>query len=245
MSVNFDRIASDYDATRGGDERASAAAAAVAAHLPADGPLLELGVGTGAVARRMPDSVVGVDISTAMLEVARTRVPGRLAQADAHALPFPSRTFAGAYAVWVFHLVADVEGVMREVARVLRRGAPFAIRPTAVHQPGELQAIIGPMYEEILRGRPWKDEPEQLAAAAARAGLELVTIDEVRSDFEQSPAEVADNIERRSGSAFWDISDDMWSTFVEPTIATLRAMPDPSRPRPSAMVEFVVVCARA
>ena len=48
--VTFDRVADSYDETRGGLERGREGAAVLAGPLPAGGPLLEIGVGTGLVA---------------------------------------------------------------------------------------------------------------------------------------------------------------------------------------------------
>src|SRR5579872_1649870 len=67
----FDDIAADYDATRGGEPRGDQYAADLDARLPrGDGPILEIGVGTGVVAlglRRRGRPVIGLDISAPML----------------------------------------------------------------------------------------------------------------------------------------------------------------------------------
>ena len=81
-SIAFDRIAGSYDATRGGMERGRSVGAVLAELLPADGPLREVGVGTGLVAAGLAErgrAPVGVDLSRPMLAVAATRLPGRLA----------------------------------------------------------------------------------------------------------------------------------------------------------------------
>ena len=49
--TEFDAIAEHYDETRGGERRGQEYADDIDAHLPAgDGPILEIGVGTGVVA---------------------------------------------------------------------------------------------------------------------------------------------------------------------------------------------------
>ena len=49
--TEYDQLAEHYDETRGGEGRGDEYAADVDAHLPAgDGPILEIGVGTGVVA---------------------------------------------------------------------------------------------------------------------------------------------------------------------------------------------------
>ena len=64
----------------------------------ADGPIVELAVGTGRVAleivRRTGKPVLGIDSSPAMLEIARERIPGgRVVQGDAVPLPFQDGSF--------------------------------------------------------------------------------------------------------------------------------------------------------
>ncbi len=64
-SVSFDRIADSYDETRGGLERGGNIARAIAAHLR-PGPVVEIGVGTAAVALPLEGAghpVVGFDLS--------------------------------------------------------------------------------------------------------------------------------------------------------------------------------------
>src|SRR5262245_13610258 len=103
MSRSFDHVADEYDASRGGEARGAATAADIAPLLTGGGPALEVGIGTGVVARALRErgwSVVGVDLAPAMLRRARDRVGSRVAVADAARLPFPDAAFADAYAVW-------------------------------------------------------------------------------------------------------------------------------------------------
>jgi hypothetical protein len=52
--AEFDQLAEHCDETRGGEERGEEYAADVDAHLPSgDGPILEIGVGTGVAGRSM------------------------------------------------------------------------------------------------------------------------------------------------------------------------------------------------
>lgn len=104
--INFDRVAAEYDATRGGVERARAAAADLSGHLPG-GVVLEIGVGTGIVAdallARAPQvqHLAGVDISAQMLGLARRRLPGCVVRGSAQRLPFPDQRFDAVIAVHV------------------------------------------------------------------------------------------------------------------------------------------------
>nr|WP_238155543.1 class I SAM-dependent methyltransferase [Kribbella soli] len=121
-------VASTYDETRGGPARAEAAARAVDALLPKGGRVLELAVGTGIVGAELValgNLVHGVDLSAAMLERARVRLPGHVAAADAARLPVADRRCDAVVAVWLLHLLDDSEPVIAEVARVLRTDGVF------------------------------------------------------------------------------------------------------------------------
>jgi ubiquinone/menaquinone biosynthesis C-methylase UbiE len=97
--LDYDREAGAYDATRGGEPRAAAAADAVLG-LVAEGAreLLDVACGTGIVTRRLAAgrpglSVTGVDAAPGMTRMAVTRLPGRVALADSRRLPIPVASF--------------------------------------------------------------------------------------------------------------------------------------------------------
>jgi SAM-dependent methyltransferase len=104
------------------------------AKLPEDGPLLDVGCGTGSVAfelrRRYPDrSVWAVDISQAYLAFARGRAGGasiRLEQADAARLPFDAGRFSAAIAQLALNFVPDARQTVQEMRRVTRSGGVVA-----------------------------------------------------------------------------------------------------------------------
>jgi SAM-dependent methyltransferase len=235
QEVNFDRIAADYDASRGGVERASRAARDVGEHL-APGTVLEIGVGTGIVAEALlrqelrVTRLAGVDISREMLRLAHRRLPGRVVRASARQLPFPTGGFDNVVAVHVFHLIPDLDALLREASRVLRRGG----RVVAVHGESE------PSDDELSRaarglqnvggGRP--DTPAAVLRAGQAAGLRCVRQQpSSASTAFSSPAEMADLIERRSWSRLWDLDDDAWQRQVRPVLDAIRALPDQHRRR--------------
>jgi ubiquinone/menaquinone biosynthesis C-methylase UbiE len=61
--------------------------------------------------------VVGIDISTGMLQVAQARQLAQLAVADMMALPFADASFDAVLAVHVLHHASDWRLAMRECAR--------------------------------------------------------------------------------------------------------------------------------
>jgi SAM-dependent methyltransferase len=87
---------------------------------------LEVGAGPGADALALEAErgveVVGVDASRVMVEEARRRGLAGATRADAHSLPFPDATFAGAWADRMLQHLADPARAVSEMARVVRRG---------------------------------------------------------------------------------------------------------------------------
>jgi ubiquinone/menaquinone biosynthesis C-methylase UbiE len=232
-SVAFDRIADDYDRTRGGEDRGRAVAAALADRLPAGDSVLELGVGTGVVARALVDlgrDVIGVDLSVPMLRKARVRIGPRVANGDALRLPLRSRSVASIYAVWVLHLVADVRTALVEIVRVLKPGGVFLLVSS---QPVDYPTDVHKLTRELVdRIRPPQDRPDRVASLAEQVGLRLVSREFCTTDLHQiAPTEQADQIEQRMPSALWDVDAVTWQAEVVPVIAAIRSLPEPDRPR--------------
>lgn len=131
----YGRWAPVYDLVFGAVFRTGRCAAIEAAER-IGGRILEVGVGTGlslpGYARR--NSVVGVDISAAMLERARRRVAEHhldhvegLEVMDAEALAFPDASFDVVVAQYVVTAVPHPEHALDEFARVVRPGGEIVI----------------------------------------------------------------------------------------------------------------------
>jgi SAM-dependent methyltransferase len=91
------------------------------------GRLLDLGCGTGVAIPALQSlgwSVVGVDVSEAMLERARAR-GADIVRFDGRTVPFEDASFDAAVAIWIHTDVDDFPAILREAARVLRPGAPL------------------------------------------------------------------------------------------------------------------------
>jgi SAM-dependent methyltransferase len=100
--------------------------------LPAPGRrTLDLGCGEGRVARDLTalgHTVVGVDAAQAMVKAARGADPGfDVRCADAAALPFEDGAFDLVVAFMSLQDVDDMEGAVRESARVLEPGARMCL----------------------------------------------------------------------------------------------------------------------
>jgi SAM-dependent methyltransferase len=235
-SIPFDRVADSYDETRGGMERGRAAAVALERLLPPDGPLLEVGVGTGLVAAALTElgrRPVGVDLSRPMLQRAAGRVPGRLALGDAQRLPVRTGSVAGAYLVHVLHLVGDISRTLAELVRVLR---PDGRLVTTVYPDGPLDHDL---HREFAAARDrmaaeQRHDNEELVVELAR-DVGLVPVDRIALPSPgATPRVAADRLEARSLSWMWSVDDDTWSRQMPLTLARLRALPDQDRPRPGA-----------
>jgi SAM-dependent methyltransferase len=108
-------------------------AQAAADWIGAGAHVLEIGVGTGRMARPLAAAglrVTGLDLSAGMLAHLRTHWPGelaaaRLVQADANRLPLAAGAYDAVVAVHVLQLLADWSSALAEARRVLRPGGVF------------------------------------------------------------------------------------------------------------------------
>jgi demethylmenaquinone methyltransferase / 2-methoxy-6-polyprenyl-1,4-benzoquinol methylase len=143
----FTRIAHRYDLmnrlmTAGQDVRWRKEAIHQA-QLPAQGRLLDLGAGTGDLARevlrRHPNSrVVAADFTLEMMRVGQARHAAGQSQpqmnwtaADALRLPFPSESFDAVVSGFLMRNVSDVPLSLQEQYRLLKPGGRIVILDTA------------------------------------------------------------------------------------------------------------------
>ena len=233
-SVSFDKVAAIYDATRGGLERGIRFAAALAPHC-GPGPVFEIGIGTGAIALPLRDAlertIVGADISPAMLAQAHARLGPTIAVADVARLPVADRSIGTVVACWILHLVGDPAATLRECRRVLRSdGRLLVISSRGEVEPDDIEPKMVDLHD-VLRVRV--DIRERLVPVAADCGLGLV--DDRLTDaaiWEESPADLIERMEKRQWGALIELDDDRFAQHVQPVIDGLRTLPDLDRPRP-------------
>ncbi len=123
-------------------------------------PRLDLGAGDGHFASVVFDDGldIGVDPDGASLREARRRGAYRLLlRAPGDRLPVADASLAGALSNSVLEHIRDLEPVLAEIGRVLRRGAPFVFTvpnpsfPDQLHGPALLGAIRLPRLSEAYR----------------------------------------------------------------------------------------------
>ena len=161
----YDRWAPIYDLVFGTVFRAGRQAAVAATNI-IGGRVLEVGVGTGISLPqyRSDIRVSGIDISEAMLDVARKRVADlhlnnveTLAVMDAQALQFPDASFDVVMAQYVITAVTDPEATLHEFARVLRPGGEIILLSRVSADAGVRQ-FIERKLAPITRPLGWRTE---------------------------------------------------------------------------------------
>lgn len=116
-----------------GDEYFSEAAAFAADWLPKDGPVLEIGAGTGSLGYLLHKHgcrVIGSDLSSQFCQQAVRRFPDRAVPflaADACRLPFAQNSLAGIVSHQVVEHLPNVKGAIFEMSRVVRPGGVIVI----------------------------------------------------------------------------------------------------------------------
>jgi SAM-dependent methyltransferase len=233
--LDYSQEAERYDASRGGEPRARAAAEAVLGLVPGTArSLLDLACGTGIVTRRLAAArsglrVTGADLTAEMARRAAARLPGAVIRADARRLPFPDATFDAVTSVWLLHLLPDpagVRAVVAECARVLRPGGVYVttVDKAAAHN-------VGSDIDAVLADRP-RTHPVDESAAVETYAAEHGLLPAGRTRFPgrgqgRSPRRTIADL-RRGWFVTLPPGDPRADVFAE----RLAALPDQDRPRP-------------
>ena len=127
--------------------------ALVTEHVAAGGRMLDLGCGTGEIARAGAAAglrVTGCDISELMLHSALSRDPDSdvewvQLETQWRSLPFPTGSFDAVVAASVLEYVDEPSVVLRECARILRPGGLLACTvPDPRHPVRWLESVVSP-----------------------------------------------------------------------------------------------------
>ncbi len=218
-SVNFDRAAAFYDASRSLPSAAmDELTELLAGELRGRQPCLEVGVGTGRFAlplRARGITLAGADISGAMLRRLAANAGGRaplpLLQADATRMPAAPRSFGSVLAVHVLHLIPEWRVALDEVVRVVRPGGMLLASFPADHGSAGAARADAPWSAAMraaTRGHGLVRQPvgardpraveDYLGSRAAARQLAPVTF-----DTETTLGEEIENLERQLFSWTW------------------------------------------
>lgn len=149
----------------------------------ANGRLLDLGGGTGALARRLADAldtmVTVVDPTPEMVASMKPHHHVKAILGSAECIPFDRDTFDGVIVSDAFHHFRDQEGAAREIARVVRPGGCVLV--LEFDRLGWMQLIV---WGERLLGEPGHFfTPEETCAFFARFGIEGECVRETHAPY--------------------------------------------------------------
>jgi SAM-dependent methyltransferase len=233
--LDYDKEAERYDALRGGEPRAAAAADAVLSLVPPGARrMLDIACGTGIVTRRLAAgrpglAVTGVDLAQAMTRHAAARLPGAVVRADSRRLPFTAASADAVTSVWLLHLLPtaeDVRAVVGECARVLAPGGVYVttVDKAAAHNVGsDIDAVLASRPR-----RPARDDTAAVTAHAVRHGLRAAGQASFRGVGQgRSPRTTIADLRRG-----WFTQLPPGEPRTEEFAARLSRLPDQDRPRP-------------
>ncbi|MGV9767692.1 class I SAM-dependent methyltransferase [Micromonospora tulbaghiae] len=171
--------------TGSGDDLAAYAAAVTEAAIPTGASAIDVGCGTGRALPALRDAVgptgtvLGVDLTPAMIDIARPRARAAgaaLALADVRRLPLPGRAVDAVFAAGLLMHLPDVDTGLRELARVTRPGGRLVL----FHPSGRDDLAAGD-GRGAHPGDPLAETPLRLAAH--RTGWHLTGYDDLPHRF--------------------------------------------------------------
>ncbi|MAU09222.1 MAG: hypothetical protein CL607_05325 [Anaerolineaceae bacterium] len=214
-SVNFDRAADFYDATRAFPDSVAERVGpflAEATQLSGDESVLEVGIGTGRIALPLApfvSSIYGADISLKMLQrLVEKRGDEEVFPAigDAHTLPYAENSFDVVLVTHVFHLVEDPVAVLAEIGRVLKPDGFLLHTFGSYANSKEMLPIVNAWRDNsVPTPRPvkWSNIDDFFP----ENGWQVVRSDELKYEYHTSPAEFLERVEKRQWSSTWHVSD--------------------------------------
>ncbi|MFB6162362.1 MAG: class I SAM-dependent methyltransferase [Halococcoides sp.] len=151
-----------------------------------EGPVLDLGTGTGAMlpvlAAADPGTIHAIDPDPAMVRRAQARIEREgldvsLRSARAESLPYADDTFETVIAGMVLCTVDDIEQSLAEIERVLSPGGEFRLLEHVADTGwrGRLQSAIDPLWTRVAAGCHLRRATAE--RVAERAGLDVIAME--------------------------------------------------------------------
>ncbi len=231
-SVNFDPAAATYEATRGFPagvgQQVGRALADWIGPLTSEARLLEIGVGTGRIARPLSAAglpMVGVDLSANMLgELRRLHSPAALypmvVRADATRLPFGSSRFTAAVGVHIFHLIPQWRQALTEIQRVVAPGGSLFLGWD--HRSDDApSARLMRAWRALLAAREFSKEHPGVAEFERvddeLAGRGVAASERVAATWinRRTVADLLEGFRRRTWSSTWNIPADVFASAFD------------------------------
>jgi len=248
--LDYDREAPRYDASRGGEARAGAAADAIETLISlglAAGrtKIADVGCGTGIVTVRLVRagrSVIGIDRSAGMAAMAAGRMPGRITLGSVSGIPLAGRSIDVVTMVWLLHLLdaADVAAAVAEAGRVLRPGGLLITtvdKNDAAYGPADdAVSIVGPVRARFDHEQT--DRLDRVVDVSGRHGLELTA--------QTSFVGTGQGLSPRRWRARLTRDDMPWTADagrerIDALCAELAKLPDQDRARPDPVYRLVAL----
>jgi SAM-dependent methyltransferase len=184
MKEYYARRAAEYDATswEAFDEGERKTVERFVASLP-PGRTLDIGCGTGFLTQLLRGSVVGVDQSAEVLELARARLPGtELVCADVPPLPFPDDAFDLAFSSNFYSHLDTAAARAEVIAEALRVARALVVleqswRPGRKREAWELRRLLDGSEHRVFKRYLTADElARELEGVVVLASAEFAAV---------------------------------------------------------------------
>lgn len=229
MTLDFDRLAADYDRLRPAGDAWQQLAERTLAGLDGCRRLVDVGCGTGRFAafarHRLGARVWGVDPSAEMLRRARARPDARgigWKQGVAERLPFQDGWFDAAHMHLVVHTLADRGRALAEIGRVLGPGGRLAI---ATFAGGHFDRFFLNPYFPSLAGidRARFPDPAALVFELAEVGFAGAQVERISQPVRADPDDVLERVRGRYISTLHLLDPDEYAAGLLELEAEVRA----------------------
>ncbi|MDE2815649.1 MAG: class I SAM-dependent methyltransferase [Chloroflexota bacterium] len=202
----------------------------------ARGRILDAGCGTAQVSLPLiknGHSVVGVDVSPAMLEVARKKLaPGDTAEfkvADVRSLEDPDSSYDGVVVSKLFQHVGNWQSAVDELLRVTKDGGLFM----HINERGAFKHAVRRQFSARCQEQGYTDlyvgikDRSQLAGHLMEKGAAPLAIDMHDLIWEKTItyATALEHLRLKLHSEFWAVPDEVYAHVLEEVRAWVRAQP--------------------
>ena len=234
---DYTPVASHYDATRNIPDsilQTCYQRTFAQARFPREARILDAGCGTAQVSLPLikdGHSVVGVDVSPAMLEIARQKLtPGATAEfrvSDVRSLEDPNNSYDGVVISKLFQHVGDWQSAVDELMRVTRDGGLFM----HINEKGAFKHAVRRQFSARCRKRGYTDlyvgirDRSQLGAYLIAQGAAPLTIDTQDLAWEKTITygTALEHLRLKLHSEYWALPDEVCDRILQEVRAWVHA----------------------